>query len=509
MIQLAEIFQDGMVLQRRKKVSVWGTSSLAQQIKVRWNDEVLLETEIGEGEFKISLPEMEAAFQGELHLSGSCGDHVVLKNVDIGEVWIAGGQSNMEFTLQCDKDGEQAIEGAADEHFRYYEVGRYSFEGEAEEGLKDASHWDRWLPFQKEYAPWFSAVSVYFAKKLRIELKIPVAVIGCNWGGTPAVSWIAEEELSGDSELRGLAEEYNRTVQSLDMEKYLVQDLKKRKHASSPEVTSKVDLLMKEECLKAPGFFTKLIGKWYAKFQGAGPQDEKRPGGLFQTMVSRIAGYDCRGVIWYQGEADADHPFLYKKLFEGVIRSWRKAWEKELPFLFVQLAPFEAWQGCSGENFPVLRQQQQEAEDEIKDCWMASIMDVGSRFDIHPKEKQPVGERLALLALGKMYGQDKLCEAPRISAIEKQEGIIRVEFKDAGDGLMLKGELDGLFTVTSEERVIGCGVEIEENCVYLRSPELTEDKKVVVEFAYMPYCQMTLYGSTGLPARPSAPVEIL
>ena len=74
---------------------------------------------------------------------------------------------------------------------------------------------------------------------------------------------------------------------------------------------------------------------------------------------------------------------------------------------------------------------------------------------------------------------------------------------------MLKGELDGLFTVTSEERVIGCGVEIEENCVYLRSPELTEDKKVVVEFAYMPYCQMTLYGSTGLPARPSAPVEIL
>lgn len=512
MIRLARIFQDNMTLQRGKPVRLWGTSNCTQDIRVTWNGREIQKTSIQEGEFEVILPAMEAAEDGELCIFGGCGDGLVLKHVDVGEVWIAGGQSNMEFPLAADREAEEMISTAGDPHFRYYEVGKYCFDGEEEEQLKDGSNWNRWLDYRPEHAAGFSAAGVYFAERLRKDLGIPVAVVGCNWGGTPAAAWIEEEEIRRDSSLAGFAEEYDRAVSRLNMEKYLASNRNMRKHAGSPRVAEQVNRQLREESLEPPSFFTRLIAKWYGRLGGTGPHDEKRPGGLYHTMVERIAGYSCRGVIWYQGEADEAYAQIYGRLFTGVIRSWRKAWGEELPFLFVQLAPFEAWQGCKGTNFPELRLQQQRVEDTVGNCYMVSIMDAGSRYDIHPKEKRPVGERLALLALGKIYGQDISCQPPGLERADWRKGEICLQFTQTGGGLKAQDEeeLEKLFYVELDGKPVSCTLRIDGERIWL-TPKTDavrikdgnmQFKKIRIEFACVPYCRMPLYGKNGLPARP-------
>jgi sialate O-acetylesterase len=184
MLQLAHIFQDGMMLQRNKPFQIWGQSDCDQKIAVTLNGTYLAEFEVGTGNFSIQLPQQSTLFNATLSITDN-SDTFVFQNVDFGEVWIAGGQSNMEFPLLHDVHGQDEIALADDEHMRLFNVSKYSFEGEKAEGLKDDSGWDRWINLQSETAPLFSAVGYYFAKKLRKHYKVPVAIIGCNWAEPP------------------------------------------------------------------------------------------------------------------------------------------------------------------------------------------------------------------------------------------------------------------------------------------------------------------------------------
>ncbi len=504
MLRLAEIFQDGMVLQRNKKVRLWGITDQAQTITAFLNGEKLAETQAGEGEFALVLPAREALEDGELRILGSAGEEVVLREVDFGEVWIAGGQSNMEFLLKFDREADAVIEAAEDPHFRFYDVGKYAFEGEKEEGLKDGSHWDRWMKYVPEEAPWFSAVGTYFALRLREKLQVPVGVVGCNWGGTSASAWVEEELLREDSKLRVYTDDYDKAVKKLNLAKYEKQNFKFRQNQSGEKARQDSDRIMKQESLKAPGAGILLMSKLFGT-QPMGPHDEHRPGGLYRTMQQKIAGYACQGVIWYQGESDDIHARLYKRLFETLIDCWRRDWGEQLPFLFVQLAPFEAWMATSGKQYPMLRHQQQKVEDTVPRTWMASIMDVGSRYDIHPKDKRPVGERLALLALHEVYGGEEPCLSPRVEAIYREDGQIRVAFAHAENGLEARGEIAGLFRLEKNRKPIICEAAVGGSEVVLTAPELAGTDPVWIAFAYEPYCEMKLYSREGLPARPFAP----
>ena len=169
-----------------------------------------------------------------------------------------------------------------------------------------------------------------------------------------------------------------------------------------------------------------------------GPKYERRPAGLYESMLKPLVPYGIRGVIWYQGEAEsATDPEGYQTLFPALIRDWRTLWNEDFPFLFVQLAPLEQWDTCNGTPFAIIRAVQQDTADTVPGTGMAVITDVGMKHDIHPKKKQPVGQRLALLAENKVYGEAVLCEAPTLSKVMVEEGRLILTFKYAGNGLSL------------------------------------------------------------------------
>lgn len=508
MLKLAEVFGDGMVLQRRKPIRIWGNSEEAQKLSVSLNGITVAEAD-AEGAFEMILPAQEALEDATLKIRGSLGDELEIKRVDIGEVWIAGGQSNMEFNLRFDAQGDAMIAAADDAHFRFYDVGRYAFFGEREEALKpDRIHWDKWVTYCPADAPWFSAVGVHFALRLREQLGVPVGIVGCNWGGTTASAWLDEALLKEDEKLSVYTDVYEKTLNRINLDKYRKKNRRDRELAASEKSVQDGDILMKIERTQAPTLKERVVGKFIDKFKPVGPHSEKRPGGLYQTMLKKIAGYTCSGVIWYQGESDENYATLYAKLFTKMIECWRRDWGEELPFLFTQLAPFESWLFCSGENYPVVREQQQMVENELEGAWMASIMDVGSRYDIHPKEKSEVGKRLAYLALNKVYGMDLECHAPMLKEIVREGDKLVVSFDYAKGGLVERecadkfSGLPRLFEVRAGGGKLSFVAKVNGGTVELSSPDFAKEKTLEVRFAYQPYCCVNLYAKSGLPVRP-------
>ena len=152
------------------------------------------------------------------------------------------------------------------------------------------------------------------------------------------------------------------------------------------------------------GMSEKELLQLFTQFSGSdvmviGPWHEWRPCGIYHTMAERVIPYAARGVIWYQGESDEDHPDIYADMMEGLIGLWRNKWGIDLPFIMTQLAPLGTTIGKGGEEYPKLREQQRIVAGRVENVYLCSIGDVGNSYDIHPKEKQPVGHRMALIAL--------------------------------------------------------------------------------------------------------------
>ncbi len=284
-------------------------------------------------------------------------------------------------------------------------------------------------------------------------------------------------------------------------------------------------------------------------------QPQNRPGGLYQTMLQKVAPFTARGVIWYQGESDENHAEAYAAVFGRMIEGWRALWQEELPFLFVQLAPFGRWLGGTGEKYPELRRQQERVSREVAHTWMASIGDAGMLEDIHPKHKRPVGERLAELALGHIYERPELCRVPGLCdapELERAERISAVHVEDTyvknagqaeiriylryGEGRQLEthnytraepapeflehdpaecsAKPDPIVTVpalrlyeiffdesqSEQEREIPAGqIRLQENTLILPG---SFPEQVEVRFAWEPYYEVNVYNAAGLPVKP-------
>lgn len=502
MIKLADIFQDNMTLQRCKPVRIWGVTDTAQRISVKLNGKELLTELFIEGEFAFFLPAQDAAENAVLSICGT--DTVQLKNVDIGEVWIAGGQSNMEFLLRYDAEGEEQIQNACDDHFRFYDVGEYSYPEEKESTHKDNRGWDKWVPFQPEWAEYFSAVGVYFALQLRKTLKVPVAIVGCNWGGTTASSWTEKSYLAGDPELKVYLEEYAAAVKDLDMDAYVRSHGRALALLESPEMDRAMRKVLKGgvsfgEYIRAIPLLIRIA----RTPMPMGPRNQNSPGCLYRMMVSQIAGFGCRGVLWYQGESDDVKADIYDRLFSAMIICWREAWQEELPFLFVQLAPYGKSPGTSGDKYPIVRQKQEEVSQTVPGTYMVSIMDAGMEKDIHPKQKRPVGERLALMARGRIYGEDILCMPPEFASAAVCEGAVKLRFHHAGEGLHMQGDrISALQLYINGKECRRYEAAAAGDTVKITSAAITDAARISVSFAWTGFCKVDLYNSAGLPAKP-------
>jgi sialate O-acetylesterase len=402
----------------------------------------------------------------------------------------------MEWPLKYDHEWKTVIPAANDPLLRFYDEPHVSYEGQEKED--DYSHAGFWRPFDPQNAPWFSAVGTYFALELRKSLGVPVGILGCNWGGTSAACWLPEECLQTPT-LKQYLLDYEKSCASLDMARY--RDLYRAQITRTlpPEVMEMLERINLGEIS-----FETLMDN----FKDAppppmplpvGPMDPYRPNGLYHLMLKKVAPFSAKGFIWYQGETDQTYPQLYEELLTAMIRAWRDLFKDELPFLQVQLAPYEGWGPQDGPNFPGVRNAQAQVAKKVPGVWMASIMDVGSKKDIHPKKKRPVGERLALLARGKVYGEKLLCEAPEPEKIIPEDGGFAVLFKNAEGGLVLRGEaVKGIEAFDRENRPVKIACRLEDRTLHIRG-----DVPIVkFSFAYLPYVEVNLYNVANCSAVP-------
>ena len=450
-MKLARFFTDYIVLQREMPVLIWGVADKDETIVVTLNGEIISETEVNKGLVRFTIPAQPAMENATLEI----GD-VKLSHVDFGEVWIAGGQSNMEFALKFTSEWKEELKQRNDEHLRMYTVGQYSYKGQREEGYKAWNPWDRWLPYTGNYGAEFSAVATFFAKELRKE-GVPVGIVSCNWGGTSASAWLDKSYLAADEDLKSYLEDFDDLVASLNMFFYKGMKKKMRMGMASPKGMEAMSGMMlntipPEEMMKngggmppLPPFLTK---KKVApdKLMMWGPGDQNEPGALYENMISEIAGVSARGVIWYQGESDCFKDYMYGKLFTALIRCWRNTWKalnpamQRLPFLFVQLAPYGVWAMNPPEDYTLIREKQEEVSKSVEDTYMTTIGDLGNVYDIHPKVKRPVGKRLAALAKKYIYGQGELlADSPEVVSATRTPDGVMIAFKYA-DGLYKKEE---------------------------------------------------------------------
>lgn len=542
-MKLARVFGDYMVLQRRMPICIWGENEAPQRAEVKLNGVTLCAEELPAGPFTLMVPAQEAMTDVTLEIGS-----LVFHHVDIGEVWVAGGQSNMEFMLQYTHIGEEVISGADDPHLRCYTVGQYSFAGERELGYKAWNPWDRWLPFTKENAPEMTAVGIHFAQVLR-EQGVPVGILSCNWGGTSASTWMSRSALAADPEISCYVTEFDDRVAALDLERYNAVKSIIRPAMAAPETKKMMSAILKytlrpgefekmmaanqpQQPAEAPaGGDTDLSKLSIADIMAVGPGDPNEPGALYENMMQEIIGYSVRGVIWYQGETDESHPDRYDRLFAAMISCWRRDWldrnraQTRLPFLFVQLAPYGTWRGGYGDKFPALRACQTRAAKEVPDCYMASISDIGNVYDIHPKVKKPVGQRLALLAEKYVYGKDLAADAPEGISAERSGDTVTVTFRH-GEGLHIVpkdftqyngfpveiiepmvlppilGGVNGLQVLMDGKALPDAVCTAKGTKLIITAPGLRSAERIEVRFAWTGFYEVNLYNDAGLPAEP-------
>ncbi|WP_160719702.1 sialate O-acetylesterase [Bacillus sp. USDA818B3_A] len=500
MLKTAMVFGDNMVIQQQKKFKVWGTGTFGKSVTgtLKGKASVTAEAWIEEnGKWMLTFPPQQVGRNLELIISDG-EETIKFGNICIGEVWVAGGQSNMEYFLQHDAEKESVLNGAMNPDIRFFDYPKVSYEGQLEE--HDYSRFGIWRTCTREDLPYFSAPAYYFAENLQNALDIPIGIVGCNYGGTPACAWMDSDYLK-DNEGKAWLESFESAVKNLDVEEYKANfranPMNDRSNPLQDDDKFMYPGLTRQEQL---GIMRMMTAENLNTYMQKGPYSEKRPGGLYETMLKKVAPYTARGVIWYQGESDDENPELYGAVFSKMIECWRDLWEDKLPFLFVQLAPFGEWLGASGKQFPELRKQQEFVSKTVPDTWMISSSDAGMKWDIHPKYKKPIGTRLALLARGHIYGENILCDSPEFLNAERVNKGIRIYFKNA-EGLHWKGDKLNALSVVLEDgtELTPLEVSVDQHGLLVKGdfPE-----NVSVSFAKTGYYEVNLYNKEENPAKP-------
>jgi sialate O-acetylesterase len=508
-LTLPAVFQDNMVLQRQKPIRVWGTGTARCLVKAGLNGEEASCIAGEDGAWELSFPPMEASSGGVLALFHNGEPARSFKNVAVGEVWIAGGQSNMEFALCYEHRRREVFRRPPDPLLRYFEVPKRSWEGQRQGDPftgGDFAAQGMWFAFSRKTAPLFSAAAYYFAARLREKLgpDVPVGIVSCNWSGSPAFAWIDEDSLLSDGELSRFLAEYNGRIQTQDPDAYERAYEKSQTEGRSPLMRFAFGLYMRGRIPVWMGDALKKIDPGFFELQLEGPRDPWRPCGLYATMVSTIAAYTCRGVIWYQGEGDDLRPEHYARLFALLIRCWRRVWRDELPFVFAQLSAFERDHFQRGDAFPELRRQQELAANTAPNVWMICTIDLGERFNIHPGNKGPVGERLAAAALARVYGFDVPWQSPQARDLDRAaDGSFRIRFDGCNGGLFIRGgRLRGLRLFTRGIELRRFEVRIEGNALIIRPGSTGNVMVDEIRYATEPYTEANLFNGAGFPAFP-------
>ncbi len=474
-VKLARIFTDSMVVQREKEVSIWGTATVGEKVTVRFRGKEASAVTGANGKWTLRIASGAAGgpFVLTAEGSGDPGKRIELKDVLVGEVWLAGGQSNMAFLLMNSLEGNLEVERSANDQIRYYLVTYNPVEGKA----VDQTPWELCGPATSGK---FSAVAHFFAKALQAKLGVPVGVIGCYKGGTPAEAWMNESVLKGDAELKSIWEKYESALLNYSKESY---------DAYVKELRAYKDAAARGEGGVRPK-------------EPMGPQNGYRPSGLYKTMLSQTMSYTVRGFLWYQGEANVSRHEQYGKLFSALIKNWRSDFGGEpLPFLFVQLPSYNH-PNYKNAEWAWLRDSQFSVAKQVTNTAMVVSRDTGEEKNLHPIDKKPIGERLALAARGMVYGEKISWSGPLYADSQLSGREIVIRFQHTADGLIVKGGgMPKGFQICGPDQVWKEAVaEIRGDKIVVTSTEI--EKPMAVRYAWANWSEGNVYNMDGLPASP-------
>lgn len=478
-LRLPALISDGMVLQRNMEICIWGWAEPGELITVTgsWQNEELIATADMDGQWLLKMEPHEAG--GPYKLTISNEESITINNIMFGEVWICSGQSNMKLSVIRAANAAREITEADYPDIRMFKV----VNNVAEEPQTNCR--GDWAVCSPETVPQFSAVGYYFARELHKELGVPIGMIHSSWGGTPAEAWTKEEVLEEIPECAPILQRYEEAVKNFPRsQKEYENKLQEWERSSGKAKSEETWLLLKPQ----PPY---------------GPGHPHSPSGLYNGMISPLIRYRIKGVIWYQGENNTYRAYQYRKLFPAMIRNWRSDWEQgDFPFLFVQLPNYMAVNSEPVESYWAELREAQLKTLHLPNTGMAVTIDIGEIDDIHPKNKQDVGKRLALWALAKSYGKDLVYSGPVYKSMDIEGGRIILHFEHIGGGLTIPGneKLKG-FTIAGEDRrFVWADAEIDGDTVVVSNESIVNPVAVRYGWADNPQCN--LYNKEGLPASP-------
>lgn len=472
------LFTDHAVLQQRADISVWGTADPGEEVVVTLGDQKASAVAGDDGKWRVTLAPMAAGGPYEMVIAGK--NRVVVADVMIGEVWICSGQSNMQWSVSASANAEQEIASSANPMIRLFSVPRRA-KPEPQADVDGA-----WAVCGPETVPGFSAVGYFFGRYLQKQLNVPVGLINTSYGGTPAEAWTSWDKLTSMPELQPIVDRYRQALEQYpeNLRRYEAALQAHREEARAARERG-------EQFNKRP------------PNPPMGPEHPHSPAGLYNAMIAPLVPYAFRGAIWYQGESNAGRAYQYRTLFPAMIESWREAWNAgDFPFLFVQLAPFMKIEAEPMESaWAELREAQLLTMLNYRNTGMAVITDVGEEDNIHPKKKQPVGERLGIAARALAYGEEIEYSGPIYNSMEVRDGKAVLHFTHLGGGLECRGEELTGFTICGEDRkFVNADAEIVGDTVVVSSPAVANP--VAVRFGWANYPVVNLWNKAGLPASP-------
>jgi sialate O-acetylesterase len=465
-VNLPSVLAEGMVVQRGVPAHLWGTADVDEVVTAEFRGEKKTTKPDALGRWHLYMSSGSAGGPFALTISGK--NTIRFQDVLVGDVWLASGQSNMEWPTSRIQDAESELGNAEWPQVRLLQIEKRS----AEFPQSDVAT-KGWQRCTRNVVAKFSAIGFLFAREIHQREKVPIGVIDSTWGGTSIESWTSLEGTGADAALMPIVyARGKRMAQEAEWQlRRKVADAAKKKGLAPPEVPWRPDPPM-----------------WSL-------------GQLYNAMIAPVTAFPIRGVIWYQGEANTRRegaPELYGRQLVTMISDWRQHWGiGDFPFYYVQLANFRS---DATEDWPEVREGQRSAL-RIRNTGLAVTIDIGNPDDVHPLNKQDVARRLALWARAQTYGESVEYSGPLFRNLAREGPALRLSFDHVGSGLVAKGaSLIGFEIAGADGQYHSAAARIERDTIVVDSKKVAQPTSVRYGWANAP--GLNLFNQEGLPASP-------
>ena len=479
-VRLPTVIADHMVLQRDREISLWGWADPGENVALELNGKSASTAANNDGRWSAKLPAMDPGGPFTLLVRGK--NTQLVNDILIGDVWVCSGQSNMEWMVAHSNDAAKEIANASHPKIRLFSIpNRVAAEPQDD---VDAE----WQICRPSTIAQFSAVGYYFGRELNKALDVPIGLINSSWGGSAAEPWISAD--SGDATFQRVAKAWNepnapKLPEIVEYYRVMGDWLEDAYHAMS-------------EGVSLPPAAQPLQGVKDVPIFPSGPSL------TYNAMIAPITQFGVRGAIWYQGETNAARAYEYRDILKALINDWRRQFNRDdLAFLIVQLANYQKRDEQPGESAWAELREAQAMALELPNTGLACTIDIGDADDIHPRNKQEVGRRLALSCLGMTYRVPApVYSGPTYKSMLIEGNEIRIVFDLGGYSLASKDNapLKGFAIAGEDRKFVWADARIDGPYVIVSSKDVAEPVAVRYAWANNPECN--LYNAEGLPAVP-------